>query len=145
MGVAVKHMGGFYQDVELEGAWATADAVLAFQPGIWGYDSWEPAIRRALGLKVPLLVTSYNAMEAEDDMDSLESMGLSQGHWQSPGWEPEENPNAAGSSWTSISNPGRAMREQYYKAHPNWRQAKSHDGAGTQAHTTNGCGVELPY
>lgn len=61
---------------------------VAFQGGLWGYDSWAPTITRVLERGCPLLVTSYNLAEAEDDEDSLQTYApLAAWHWM-----PEPNP-----------------------------------------------------
>ena len=53
------------------------DILLAFNAGIWGYDDWLPTLRYILKSdtsnlnRVPLVITSYNRLEAEDDEDVL--------------------------------------------------------------------------
>jgi len=59
---------------------------VAFNAGVWGYDSWAESVRyvhHALG--APLLVTSYNADEADADEEALEAMGVA---WA---WRPRSN------------------------------------------------------
>ena len=48
-------------------------AIFCFDAGIWGYESWRPALRfGAAVLRRPVVVTSYNGFEAEDDADVIE-------------------------------------------------------------------------
>ncbi|CAE7215888.1 MSS51 [Symbiodinium sp. KB8] len=61
-----RHRQGLYHEVSFEPHW-DPDLVCAFQPGFYGYDSWEPSIRRVLELKAPFLATSYTYEEAEED------------------------------------------------------------------------------
>lgn len=68
----------------------TADLAVSFQPGFWGYDSWEPTVRSVVhDLRVPLLFTSYSWEEADDDNGTLETWGLAESAWV---WGPELNP-----------------------------------------------------
>ena len=52
----------------------TPDMVFLLNAGLWGYDSWEPALtmlgRRLPG--VPVVVTAYTFEESEDDFDAVE-------------------------------------------------------------------------
>eukprot|EP00439_Symbiodinium_sp_Y106_P043802 s5165_g5.t1 len=61
-----RHRQGVYHEVSFEPCW-DPDLVCAFQPGFYGYGSWEPSIRRVLELKAPFLATSYSHEEAEED------------------------------------------------------------------------------
>ena len=81
---------------------ATADAVVCFQPGVWGYSSWRPTIELALQTGAPLLITSYSWEEADDDCGALEDWGLPPRAWV---WELEANPYAA-------AMPEAVLREQ---------------------------------
>ncbi|CAK0854578.1 unnamed protein product [Prorocentrum cordatum] len=113
-GLEVLHRGDLYHEAALAGPWAEPDVTIAFQPGIWGYDSWEPSVRRALlGFAAPLVVTSYNEAEADDDQGSLEDFGWGPGCWAPPGWPPEPNPEAALAERPS-SVQGRLLREQHW-------------------------------
>ncbi|KAJ1615919.1 hypothetical protein T492DRAFT_1109980 [Pavlovales sp. CCMP2436] len=71
----------------------------AFNAGLWGYDSWASSVA-ALGRmsgRVPLVVTSYNELEADEDAGVLEEMGLDEhSDWS---WAPEANPFAATRQW----------------------------------------------
>ena len=73
-------------------------AAFAFQAGFWGYDTWRPAVARLCREAVPLVFTSYNAAEAEDDADALDGWALG-GLWR---WRPEPNP------WRSLAREPRA-------------------------------------
>ena len=69
---------------------------VAFNAGLWGYDSWEPTVRRLYGAGVPVVVTAYHPKEAEEDAEMLEEWGVSR--WQ---WRPELNP------WRSLAREER--------------------------------------
>ncbi|KAL1519207.1 hypothetical protein AB1Y20_003467 [Prymnesium parvum] len=73
----------------------------AFQAGLWGYDSWAPTVALVRAVGCPLLVTSYNLPEAEDDEEALAAAGVESG-WR---WAPEANP------WGSLEDE-RALRAQ---------------------------------
>lgn len=113
--ITARHIPGLYHEVPLEGLWAEPDAVVAFQPGIWGYDSWEPTARQALhSFGAPFVLTSYNDSEAADDSESLEEMGYSSVSWAAPGWAAQVNPFSATSCRASVNNEGRELREQHW-------------------------------
>jgi hypothetical protein len=69
-----------------------ADLIVCFQPGIWGYDSWQPSIQAALCGGAPLVITSYSWEEADDDCGVLEEWGLPPAAWL---WDLQPNPYAA--------------------------------------------------
>lgn len=70
----------------------------AFDAGIWGYDSWIPTIRLVCAtLKIPLVVTSYNALEAEDDADILRDIEGTKVLWESV-----PNPHGSLVEWRSV-------------------------------------------
>ncbi|CAE7512019.1 MSS51 [Symbiodinium sp. CCMP2456] len=86
-----RHRQGLYHEVSFEPRWEP-DLVCAFQPGFYGYGSWEPSIRRVLELKAPFLATSYSHEEAEEDQHTLlEEFGCDPMCWEPPGWPPEAN------------------------------------------------------
>ena len=61
---------------------------VAFQSGLWGYDSWRPCIESICAAnRCPLLLTEYNSHEAEDVEDVLRDWGVV--HWK---WTAEANP-----------------------------------------------------
>jgi hypothetical protein len=65
-----------------------AHLAVAFNAGVWGYDSWRPCIEAACAdSSCPLVITAYNELEAEEDEDTLCSWGVS-----SFVWPPEANP-----------------------------------------------------
>eukprot|EP00924_Labyrinthula_sp_SR-Ha-C_P005957 maker-scaffold_14-snap-gene-10.23-mRNA-1 protein AED:0.02 eAED:0.26 QI:83/0.8/0.83/1/0.8/0.66/6/0/251 len=41
---------------------------VAFQPALWGYDSWKPSLQRVLSLRV---CTAYNLQEADSDYEVM--------------------------------------------------------------------------
>ena len=55
---------------------------ICFNAGIWGYPDWAPTVVKVVEeLGMPLVVTSYNYMEADDDEDMVRSFGLGMGRW----------------------------------------------------------------
>ena len=87
--LSVRYAGVPYHELtEAELGPGPPTLAVAFQGGLWGYDSWAPTITRVLERGCPLLVTSYNLAEAEDDEDSLQTYApLAAWHWM-----PEPNP-----------------------------------------------------
>ena len=78
----------------------TIHLAVAFNAGIWGYDTWKPTIRRVCHeMDVPLLITSYNKLESEDDYDVLcdDDMSLS-----FPWGPPSLNPFGSLLEWDSV-------------------------------------------
>jgi len=47
------------------------DASFLFNAGIWGYDSWIPTLEYIFKKGIPVIITSYNEFEADDDFDTL--------------------------------------------------------------------------
>ncbi|CAN0467947.1 unnamed protein product, partial [Ascophyllum nodosum] len=99
---------GLYHDVAH--LFSAPDAIFLFNAGLWGYDDWLPTMELILrpvdnlsDRRVPssaqasnvdmIVVTSYCAEEAEDDMDTLEQLLVC---GRAPGfkwlWGPEVNP-----------------------------------------------------
>ena len=72
---------------------------LLYNPGCWGYPSWLPTISAILKTGTPCVITSYNIFEAEDDYDTIESVGNfnenGNARWL---WSYELNPHASTSS-----------------------------------------------
>jgi hypothetical protein len=67
-------------------------AVFCFNAGIWGYDEWLPALRQMMDEEknAPIVITSYNQLEALDDEESLEDMmDHTSFSWR---WRQEANP-----------------------------------------------------
>lgn len=73
-------------------ALAPPHLAVAFQAGLWGYDSWGPSIALLLRRGCPLVVTSYNELEAEEDEEVLQALGVPL-RWL---WRPQPNP------WSSL-------------------------------------------
>eukprot|EP00753_Platysulcus_tardus_P009348 PLAT2005.1.p1 GENE.PLAT2005.1~~PLAT2005.1.p1 ORF type:complete len:329 (+),score=72.99 PLAT2005.1:73-987(+) len=94
MGASLQLMRGCLHELsedEIEQMRA-ADLAVAYNAGIWGYDSWPPSIALLLQrMRVPLLWTSYNEAEADDDVDTVKE-AVPDAVWL---WEMEEN------SWSS--------------------------------------------
>ncbi|CAI5746718.1 unnamed protein product [Peronospora destructor] len=100
-------VGGFEAYFSDKTLYCSPDLVVCFNAGIWGYDEWLPAIRLALReVQVPLLITSYNEHEAEDDEDVLEE--LTPFKWL---WRPEKNPYGASTLRATDNNEGRILKE----------------------------------
>ena len=77
-----------YEDCIRDASMELPHLAVAFNAGVWGYDSWRPCIECVCrDARCPMLITSYNAMEAEDDEDALRSFGV-----HSFLWSPEANP-----------------------------------------------------
>ncbi len=94
--LGVEYLQGLYHEVQSSPP--TADLVVCFQPGIWGYASWQPTIRSVLRGGAPCVITSYSWAEADDDCGTLEEWGLPSEAWVCHGWELEPNPYAAAGS-----------------------------------------------
>ena len=91
--LTVQHCSGLFHDLADSPPFPlrAPHMCVCFQPGLWGYESWEPTIRYALeGLGAPLVITSYSWEEADDDTGTLEKWGVPEG---SPAWEWEVEPN----------------------------------------------------
>ena len=74
---------------EMDGA-GRCDLAVAFNAGLWCYESWAPTVRVATAGAAPLLVTSYNETEAAADEEMLTSLdGV---EWV---WSRELNPHAS--------------------------------------------------
>lgn len=72
-----------------------ADLAVAFNAGMWGYDTWATTIQRVTTLGSPLLVTSYSIAEAESDEEAMVELGI---QWA---WAPSINP------WRSLTPESR--------------------------------------
>ena len=66
------------------------DLFVCFQAGVWAYDTWKQSLERAVEV-APVVITSYNLEEAEDDNDQLTGWGFTDFLWQ-------EEPNKGGAS-----------------------------------------------
>ncbi len=70
---------------------------VAFQAGLWGYSTWQRSVLRVRDAGRPILITSYNAWEADDDGEALREWG----DWRWI-WQAESNP------WRSLAAEPRA-------------------------------------
>eukprot|EP00434_Breviolum_minutum_P042763 symbB.v1.2.038077.t1/scaffold5811.1/size23414/2 len=69
----VRYRQGLYHEVSFDD-WPAPDVVCAFQPGLWGYATWKTSIVLALTFGAPLLITSYNEEEADEEYPGLKKM-----------------------------------------------------------------------
>ncbi|KDO32911.1 hypothetical protein SPRG_02603 [Saprolegnia parasitica CBS 223.65] len=58
--------------------YVSPSAIFCFNAGVWGYDDWLPtfALMMAEEPKTPIVITSYNALEAIDDADCLDDLEM---------------------------------------------------------------------
>ena len=83
---------------------------VAFNAGIWGYDTWKPTIRKVCHeMRLPLLITSYNKLESEDDYDFLCDMKVLTFPWGPPSL----NPFGSLLEWNSVYN-GETQSDNRY-------------------------------
>jgi hypothetical protein len=69
-------------------AFQAPNLCVCFQAGVWGYPDWAPTIALLVSL-APVVITSYNANEADDDWGTLEELlDMTAVRWL---WEPEVN------------------------------------------------------
>ena len=108
-GLRVRYSSSLYHDMSAAERGEPAHVAVAFQAGLWGYDSWGATVAAMLQQQppCPLLVTSYNLAEAEDDEESLQQLAPA-AKWR---WAPTGNP------WRSLENE---------------REQRSGSGAGPQ-------------
>lgn len=68
--------------------------IICFNAGIWGYTDWIPTLNHALRASpnVPLVITAYTELEAEEDEEAIESGVTAPKRWL---WGPEPNPYAS--------------------------------------------------
>ncbi|KAJ1460830.1 hypothetical protein M885DRAFT_612019 [Pelagophyceae sp. CCMP2097] len=96
----VRYLSGLYD--ACDGRLGSAPHLAAaFQGGIWGYESWRPTVSALHDRGVPLVVTSYNEFEAEDDEDALEALDLGL-RWE---WKPERNAHSSPDEEPRKENP----------------------------------------
>jgi len=91
---------------------------VAFNAGMWGYDSWVPTVRAMAQscVPIPLIVTAYTEEEGEDDGDVLEDVAAGESVSGTGGgerlWGPEKNPFGSRVGRETATAPeGRAYRE----------------------------------
>ncbi|CAI5703128.1 unnamed protein product [Peronospora effusa] len=103
-------VGGFEAYFNDKMLYCPPDLIVCFNAGIWGYDEWLSAIRLVLReVQVPLLITSYNEHEAEDDEDVLDKLTPFQ--WL---WRPEKNLYGASTPRATDNEEGRILKENNY-------------------------------
>ncbi|EOD23786.1 hypothetical protein EMIHUDRAFT_239101 [Emiliania huxleyi CCMP1516] len=76
-----------YHELTADELGAPPHVAVAFQAGVWGYDTWAPTVGSVLRSGCALVVTSYTILEAEDDEEALAAIGGMR--WA---WRPEPNP-----------------------------------------------------
>lgn len=88
--IHLTYNASLYHDVS--GEFMTPNALFLFNAGIWGYDDWIPTLEHVLlkslnrsewPSQVAMVVTSYCAEEADDDMETIEKVLLRR-HDQGP-------------------------------------------------------------
>lgn len=120
--VTVQHVYGFLHDIAASEATAThpplagasdsgegLDAALLYHGGVWGYSSWRATLAPLGRAGIPIVVTSYNRYEAEDDYDALSSWGLRHV------WEEEANPARSLAALRRPSVPERMAWNWYWQ------------------------------
>ena len=87
------------------------DLVIAFNAGIWGYDSWKPALRKLSekGQGLVLVTTAYTIQECEDDHETLQSTIRKEDMEEI--WGPELNAYGSRMERPTLSVKGRQYRE----------------------------------
>lgn len=63
------------------------DATACLNAGVWGFDTWPPTLA-LLAAQGPVLITAYNDLEVDDDLDTLRAVRPPL-RWL---WAPEPNP-----------------------------------------------------
>ena len=119
---------GLYHESQLAKSYPP-DILLAFNAGIWGYDDWLPTLRYILKSdtsnlnRVPLVITSYNRLEAEDDEDVLLKLLKSSGAGEEADklavdkhcvWGTEKNQHPDESSRRKSTHEGELLTDNAY-------------------------------
>ncbi|KAG5175201.1 kinase-like domain-containing protein [Tribonema minus] len=131
--VRVRYACGLYDEVvgALSEAVRDPHVALLFNAGLWGYDTWRPTLARLLcapneipccGLDADaqpalriVVVTSYCASEATDDLDVIEDvLGVEEGDVSRWLWLPELNPHR---SLVARDRRGHVTRHEQYENH----------------------------
>lgn len=87
-----------------------ADIAFCFNAGIWGYDTWPKSIAFIIQV-CPVIITSYNEWESDDDFDALETY-FDENHVDARwAWRPMLNPYRSATIRNSVSVPGRTLTE----------------------------------
>ena len=65
----------YYHDYLQQNGNTSPDIIIFFNPGLWGYQSWQPTLQHLADhfTNVPLVITSYTLKEADEDYDIMES------------------------------------------------------------------------
>lgn len=93
---ALLHEEGVWQAVMGAGV-HVPDVAFAMNAGIWGYSTWAETLRLLQRAALPLVVSSYNELEADEDAGALEEMGFAENDdWL---WNPEPNPFCSSRVW----------------------------------------------
>ena len=82
----------------------------AFNAGIWGYPSWQPAISAMAENEVPCIITAYSLEESEDDEDTLREFKETAKQFSCV-WEAEENPGRSTALARKCPTTGRSLFE----------------------------------
>ena len=107
--IRLQHFCLVYDEYATHTGFIKPHVSFCFNAGIWGYDEWLPSINLMCNqLECPVVITSYNMYEAEDDQDALEQLHLS---WL---WEPQRNQFGSLVSRDSQSVPGRTLADNAY-------------------------------
>lgn len=105
---SVNFLSGFYHDLNV--GKEAPDLVVCFHAGVWAYPNWKDSLVKAVHY-CPVLITSYNIFEAEDDNDALVEMGFKDFIWGE-----KRNPHASLVSVISpeCHDPPRLITENEY-------------------------------
>lgn len=110
----IEYFVGVWEEYASSPTFRPADCSFCFNAGIWGYDAWLPSIQHlVVECSQPVVITSYNELEAMDDYETLLSSSQHQQlfAWA---WKPVANPNASATIRPSRSIPGRFLAENAY-------------------------------
>ena len=100
--LVIRRSARLYHELVGDGSIPPPHLALAFNAGLWGYASWAESVRLCVRLEVPLVVTSYNSAEADEDEDAIDELGGHAVRWR---WRTEPNP------WRSLVAEPRATCE----------------------------------
>ena len=106
-----------YHELIARADWAPPHVAVAFNAGVWGYDTWAETILAVLRQRVPFVVTSYNLTEAETDEEHLVDVARHRCPDENKRsdlrchflWEPEPNP------WASLVAEERGGAAAYFE------------------------------
>lgn len=95
--IDISYHNKLYHEIPATDLPSTPDLFVAFNAGLWGYDSWQDTFTSLLDKSYSrsngsyVLVTSFSALEAEEDYEAIKSMlPVSSFDWI---WEDEANPS----------------------------------------------------